>query len=84
RYPGARLLLTCAMCGWSKAYSAERVIARLHELRAGGHDTRVAHVARRVGWPCPGCNRVKWRADFAWPPGMADAEVRRLANLYRN
>jgi hypothetical protein len=84
RYPGARLLLTCAQCGWSKDYSAERVIDRLRALRAGGHDTRVEQVARRIGWNCPGCGRVMWRAEFAWPPGMTEADVKRLANLYRN
>jgi RNase P subunit RPR2 len=84
RYPGCRLRLTCALCGWSKAYSAERVIERLRALRAGGHDTPVGVVARRVAWTCPGCGRVRWRSDLAWPPGMDEREVQRLANLYRN
>ena len=84
RYPGARLTLTCAMCGWVKPYNPERVLARLHELKSGGHATRMAEIARRVQWPCPGCHRVRWRAGFAWPPGLTAAEVKRLAGRYRN
>lgn len=84
RYPGARLLLACALCGWSKSYRPERVIDRLRELRSGGHATRLEQVARRVAWNCPGCGRVKWRAQFAWPAGFDEREARRLANLYRN
>lgn len=84
RYPGCRLMLVCALCGWSRTYSPERVIQRLRELKAGGHATRLDQVARRVGWNCPGCHRVKWRAGLAWPPGLDAREVRRLANLYRN
>jgi RNase P subunit RPR2 len=83
-YPGARLLLTCTLCGWSKSYRCERVIDRLRELKAGGHATRLGQVARRVAWPCPACGRVKWRARFAWPAGFDEREARRLANLYRN
>jgi hypothetical protein len=82
-YPGARLLLTCALCGWDKSYSVSRVIDRLRELKAGGHATRLGQVARRVAWPCPGCGRVKWRAQFAWPAGFDEREYRRLANLHR-
>jgi hypothetical protein len=84
RYPGARVFLTCALCGWSKSYRAERLIDRLRELKAGGHATTLAQVARRVGWNCPGCHRVKWRCGFAWPPGMDAHEVRRLARQYRD
>ena len=84
RYPGCRLLLTCAMCGWSKGYNPERVIDRLRALNAGGFPTQVGKVARRVAWPCPGCGQVRWRADLAWPAGMEEREIRRLANLYRN
>lgn len=84
RYPGCRLTLTCAMCGWSKSYSPERVIARLRELRNGGPATRLAEVARRVSWNCPGCSRLKWRAGFAYPGSLSPAEARRLAALYRN
>ena len=79
RYPGCRLTLTCALCGWSKSYSPERVIARLRELRTGGHATRLAEVARRVAWNCPGCGRVKWKAGFAYPGALTVAEARRLA-----
>ena len=84
RYPGCRVRLSCAMCGWSKSYSAERIIERLRQLRAGGHATRLAQVARRVGWDCPACHRVRWRADLAWPAGMSESEIKRLANRYRN
>jgi hypothetical protein len=84
RYPGCRVLLACAMCGWSKDYNPERIIDRLRKLKAGGHSTALLAVARRVGWNCPGCGRVKWRADFAWPRGFDEREAKRLANLYRN
>ena len=84
RYPGCRLTITCALCGWVKIYNPERVIARLQDLRSGGYATRLAEVARRVQWPCPGCQRLKWRAGFAWPAGITEAEVKRLAGRYRN
>jgi RNase P subunit RPR2 len=35
RYPGSRLVLTCTLCGWQKAYSPERAIDRLRQLKAG-------------------------------------------------
>lgn len=84
RYPGARLRLSCAQCGWSKGYSPERIIDRLRELKAGGQATTVGAIARRVERTCPGCGQISWRADFAWPPGMDDREIRRLADRYRN
>jgi hypothetical protein len=84
RYPGCRMTLTCAMCGWSKAYDPERVIQRLAQLRAGGQATRLADVARRVGWNCPGCSRVKWRAGLAWPAGCTERDAKRLASRLRN
>jgi hypothetical protein len=84
RYPGCRLLLRCSLCGWNKTYNPERVIARLRELKTGGHTTPISTVARRVGWNCPGCGRVRWTAQFAWPPDLTEAEHKRLAGLYRN
>ena len=84
RYPGCRLLIACAACSWSKGYDPERVIDRLRALKAGGHATRMEDVARRVAWPCPACRRLKWRAQFAWPPGLGPREARRLADRYRN
>jgi hypothetical protein len=84
RYPGCRLALTCAMCGWWKAYDPERVIARLRELRAGGEATRLPDVARRVAWNCPGCGRVRWRTGLAWPAGFGERDAKRLAARHRN
>jgi hypothetical protein len=84
RYPGCRLTITCAMCGWSKAYSPGRIIARLQELKAGGYSSPLSLVARRVQWPCPGCHRLRWRAGLAWPADLDAREAKRLANLYRN
>jgi hypothetical protein len=84
RYPGCRLLLACGACAWSKSYNPERLIDRLRELKAGGHATRLADVARRVAWNCPACGRMRWRAQFAWPRELAPGEARRLANRYRN
>jgi hypothetical protein len=84
RFPGCRLEVVCGLCGWSKSYRPERVIERLTQLRAGGHDTRLTEVAARVAWPCPGCGRVKWKARFAWPAELGEREIRRLAALYRS
>jgi len=84
RYPGCRLLIACAGCGRQKDYSPERVIARLHQLRAGGYPTTLSQVAERVGKRCPRCHEVAWRAQFAWPAHMDAYEIKRLANLYRN
>lgn len=84
RYPGCRLMLVCAACGWSKTYNPERVIDRLHALKSGGHATRLVDVARRVGWNCPACRRMGWRAQFAWPTNLTPGEAKRLANRYRN
>ena len=84
RFPGCRLVATCALCGWAKGYSAERAIGRLRQLRAGGEATPVGAVAARIAWPCPMCGRVKWRTDLAWPPGLDDRAIRRLAAMSRN
>ena len=84
RHPGCRLLLACAFCAWSRSYRPERVIDRLRELKAGGHTTRLLDVARRVGWNCPACGRMRWRAQLAWPAGLSPTEVKRLAERYRN
>ena len=83
RVPGRRLLLTCTQCGWTKGYALERVIDRLRELRADGHRTPIAQVARQAR-ACPRCHKTSWQADFAWPAGTTDGEIKRLANLYRN
>jgi hypothetical protein len=84
RYPGCRLQIACAACGYAKAYLPERVIARLHQLKAGGYPTTLVKIAARVGKPCYRCRHAKWIAQFAWPDGMDEREIRRLANLYRN
>ena len=84
RYPGCRVLLSCAACAWSKSYKPEPMIDRLRKLRAGGHETTLADAARRVAWNCPRCQRMRWRFEFALPEGLDEREMRRLANLYRN
>ena len=84
RYPGARLLLSCAACGLSKDYDPERVIDRLRKLKVGGYETPMVAVAQRVRRACPGCGRLEWRADFAWSPSMSESEIKRIANRYRN
>jgi hypothetical protein len=84
RYPGCVLLLSCGACGWTKPYNAERILARLLELKNGGHTTRLDQVARRVAWPCPGCGRLHWKTGFAYPPHIDAAEVRRQAARWRN
>lgn len=84
RYAGCRLLIVCADCGLSKDYNPERVIARLHELRAGGYPTFLPQVAARVGRRCPRCHQATWRAEFAWPPGLSESEIKRLADRSRN
>ena len=84
RYPGCRLLLACPACSLSRTYNPERVIRRLHELRTGGHATRLADVARRVQWNCPACSRMAWRMQFAWPANMTESEAKRLISRARN
>lgn len=84
RFPGCRLILDCAMCGWSKTYDPERIIDRLRALKSGGHTTRIVQVAARVAWPCPACGRLKWRTQLAYPSTLTETEARRLANRYRN
>lgn len=84
RYPGCRLLLFCGACTVAKGYSPERIIDRLRALKAGGHDTKVADVARSVGWPCPTCGRMRWATQLAYPVGLGEREAKRLANVYRN
>lgn len=84
RWPGCRLTLTCAACGWTRGYDPARVLARLQALKAGGYTTPLAQVARRVQWPCPGCHRLHWRCGFAYPEPPDPREARRLAGRYRN
>ena len=84
RYPLCRIVLTCALCGWARGYDPERLIARLHELRAGGYATPVGAIAARVAWPCPMCRGVKWRSDLAWPADADPRDIRRLTAMIRN
>jgi hypothetical protein len=84
RHPGCRLRLACAACGWAKEYNPERVIARLHQLRTGGYPTALTEVAGRVRKTCYRCRQMKWRAEFVWPQGMDEREIKRLADRYRN
>ena len=84
RYPGCRLMLACVACSWARSYNPERVIRRLHELKSGGHATRLQDVAKRVGWNCPACRRANWRMQFAWPANLTDSEHKRLTNRWRN
>ena len=77
-------MLACALCSWSKTYSPERIIDRLRELRAGGYTTPIAKISGRVGWNCPACGRARWRTQLVYPPGLTEAEARRLTNRYRN
>jgi len=84
RWPGSRFQLVCTLCGWSRTYRVERLIQRLRELKAGGHATTLTQVARRVGWNCPGCGRVKWRGGLAWPLGIDSREAKRLTRLVRD
>lgn len=66
-YPGARLKLFCGACGWSKTYDPERIAARLRARKWGGIMTPVASVATHIHWPCPGCNRMRWRTVLVAP-----------------
>jgi hypothetical protein len=84
RHPGCRLLIACSACGWSRDYDPERVVARLLEIHAGGETTPFSEVARRVAWNCPACQRMRWRAELAWPARIDEREARRLRNLHRN
>lgn len=84
RYPGCRLLLFCGACTAAKGYSPEKIIERLRARKTGGHETKVADVARAIGWPCPSCGRMRWATQLAYPAGLDEREARRLANVYRN
>lgn len=57
---GDHLALVCGACGWTRAYKAQAVQARLELLGAGGPATRVEDAARSVAWPCPRCARMRW------------------------
>ena len=83
RFPGARLLVTCQACGHLKSYAPERVVMRLRELRLGGSSASFEDVARRIERPCP-CGRRAWRVELAWPPGLTESEIQRLANQLRS
>jgi hypothetical protein len=63
--PGARVVLYCAACTWSKSYLPRAIIGRLIELRRGNEWTSVGEVAGFVKWPCPACRRMRWGARFA-------------------
>lgn len=84
RYPSARLRVSCADCGWAKGYSPERIIDRLRQLKAGGYRTTLREIAARMRRSCPDCGRTDWHADFAWPAGMTETEIRRIASRYRS
>ena len=84
RYPACRVLLVCGPCGWARPYDPVRIIDRLRSLRFGGLKTRVGAVARHVGWNCPACGRVQWRALLAYPPGLDSAELKRMTSRLRS
>jgi len=84
RYPGCRLLLFCGACTWSKSYRPERIIARLQELRVSGHTTPVTDVAKRVGWNCPSCGRMRWGSQLVYPAELDEREARRLVRQIRS
>jgi hypothetical protein len=56
----------------------------LRARKTGGHQTKVADVARCIGWPCPACGRSRWATQLAYPAEFDEREAKRLANLYRN
>lgn len=83
-YPGCRLLLFCAACTVCRDYKPEKIIDRLRALRAGGHDTPVAEIATRIGWPCPACGRQRWATQLALPAGMSERERKWLVGRSRS
>jgi hypothetical protein len=84
RYPLCRVLLFCGLCGWARDYNPERIIARLRALRAGGYKTPVSHVARRVGWTCPGCGRCSWGSKLAYGKDVSPSEIQRAVRAIRS
>jgi hypothetical protein len=83
-HPLSQVLLVCGACAWARGYSPDRIIDRLRELRAGGYKTPIKAVAGHVRWACPACGRRQWATVLAYPVGIDPAEVRRMANVYRN
>ena len=84
RYPLCRVLLFCGLCGWARDYNPERIIERLRALRAGGYKTPVSHVARRVGWTCPGCGRCSWGSKLAYAKDVSPSEIQRAMRVIRS
>ncbi|WP_331589028.1 hypothetical protein [Phenylobacterium sp.] len=82
-FPGCFVLVTCKACGHFKAYPPATVVLRLRQLQMGGTLATFAEVAGRVGATCP-CGARDWRAGLAWPPGMTDGDIKRLAARARN
>ncbi len=84
RRPGARLYAICTLCGWNKGYAPAKVARRLAAMKAGGEAAPLDRIARHIGWPCPGCGRVKWRTALAYPPELDPREIRRLERRLRD
>jgi hypothetical protein len=82
-FPGSLLLVTCNACGHFKHYNPGRVVMRLRELRLGGTLATFSDVAGRIERKCR-CGVRDWRAELAWPPGMTDGDIKRLAARARN
>ena len=82
-YPGCQLLVSCGACGHRKSYNPGRVVMRLRELRLGGTLVTLGEIAGRIERKCR-CGTRDWRADLAWPPGMRDGDIKRLAAQARN
>jgi hypothetical protein len=84
RHPLCRLLLWCALCGWARDYNPERIIQGLRAKGHGGYPTPVGRVASLVQWPCPGCGRVKWASQLAYPNTIDAREIARAARDIRS
>ena len=82
-YPGSHLLVTCNACGHRRSFSPGRIVMRLRELRLSGTLATLGEVAGRIDKTCT-CGVRAWRAELAWPPGMRDSDIKRLAARARN
>lgn len=84
KWPLSRVLLYCTACGWARDYNPDAIAIRLGELKAGGYQSLIGDVARKVAWPCPACRRMNWVAALAYPKATDPREVARMARAIRS
>jgi hypothetical protein len=84
RYPGCRFTHHLRALRLGEDLQSRAHHRRLHQLKSGGHATRIAEWRGACSGPVRAVHRFKWRGGLAWPPELTQAESRRLAARYRN